>query len=176
MHVLDWNLEKLHFRNSVLDAWVARSREPAVLEHEKESLGPTLPMDTALFIRLPPAPRQPPAPEMNRELWLIRGLGSFDSIRLAREVFNCPDDELFAVGVNSLEAIISMLSEGFVEEEFKLVLVSPVELLFDLTKRDASVTREQYALLDGLNKRFFGCSEKTVNMSAPGSFVIGSPM
>ena len=176
MNTLDWKPEKLHFRNVVLNAWVARSPSSAILECEMENLQPTIAVDETLFLRLPPAPRQPPAPEILIELWKVQGLGSFDSICLAKAVFNCPDDALFFEGVNSVEAIISMLSEGFVEGEFKMVWVSEFALIFNLTRPNTMVTRKQYRILDKLNKRFFGASVPTAHMSAPGTFVIGNNM
>jgi len=172
MNTLEWKPEKLHFRNAVLDAWVTRSPRSAVLELEEETLGPTLSMDTSLILRQPPAPFFR-APLPDKELWKIRGLGSFDSIRFAKVVFNSPEDKYFREGVDSLEAIITMLSEGFVEGESKLVWVSPNELLFDLTKPNAKVTRKQYGLLEKLNTRFFGCSAKAANYCPPGGFSIG---
>lgn len=175
MNTLNWKHEKLHFRDAVLDAWVARSPKAELLELEWENVGPTLPMDTSLILRRPPVSSFEALPP-DKELWKIQGLGSFDSIRFAKAVFNSPDDKLFREGVDSLEAIIAMLSEGFVEAEFKLNVVHPITLLFRLTKPNEKVTRKQYALMERLNKRFFGCDAKAVEYCVPGSFAIGAPM
>ena len=171
MKVLNWKREDLHFRNAVLTAWVARSARVALLEREWKNLGPRLPKNTSLILRWPPWPSGAPEPDI--ELWKIRGLGSFDSIRFAKFVFNSPADKLFCERVDSLEAIIGILSEGFVEGEFKLVWLDDYSLIFHLTKPFTKVTSKQYAVLDKINGRFFGADMKTADASAPGSFQIG---
>jgi len=175
MKPLIWRQKKLRFQNVALDTWVARSPKDELLEREVETLGPTLPVDITLILRQPSAPFFR-APLPDKELWKIPGLGSFDSIRFAKTVFSSPDDECFLEGADSLEAIIAMLSEAFVEGEFKLAWVSPNELLFRSTKPNAKVTRKQHALLEILNTRFFGCSAKAVDYCPPRGFSIGSCM
>ena len=188
MKTLIWNRRKLNFQNIVLDAWVACSPNNAVLEREWENLGPTLPIDTSLILRHPPvivgevighSPRGRPFYKTtcpDGELWKIRGLGSFDSIWFAKAVFNAPDDEYFLKGIASLQAIISALSEGFAEGDFKLHFVNGAYLVFDLITPNAKVTRKQYAILDKLIARFFtgGPHMRAALFCMPHSFVIGA--
>jgi len=171
-----WNPEKLNFNNAMLDAWVIRSPNVDALEHKKEVIRPNVALDITLVLRYPPVLIWPAYPERtDKELWKIRGLRSFDSIRFAKAVFNAPEDKYFLEGVNSLEAIIAMLSEGFGDGDFRLVHVSGAQLVFDLTKPNVNVTRKQYALLDKLNKRFFkGPHMRAVDSSPPFGFAIGA--
>jgi hypothetical protein len=184
---LMWNPEKLRFQNTVLDAWVARSPRRSVLELEMDALRPKLAKDTALVLRGPPAIQGEVIGHSltglphfkwtfpDEELWKIQGLGSFDSIRFARAVFNSPKDEKFLEGVDSLEAIIAMLSEGFAEGDFRLYQANDSYLFFDLAKPNARVTRVQYALLDKLKQRFFeGPHTKAARLGVPNTFCIGS--
>jgi hypothetical protein len=115
----------------------------------------------------------------DKELWRVQGIGSFDSIRLAKAAFNAPDDKYFREGVDSIEALIAMLSEGFSEGDFKLNHVNSALLCFALTKPNTTVTRKQHALLDKLIERFFYGNEmgkhmKSVHLSAPGFFAFGA--
>ena len=185
--VFIWEQEKLHFRNATLDASVILSPRTSALESKMDALRPMLATDTALILRAPPAiqgdvighsPTGRPLFDWifaDQELWKIQGLGSFDSIRLAKAVFNAPDDENFIEGPDSLETIIAMLSEGFKEGDFKLHQVCGSFLSFELTKPNAKVTREQYALLDKLKQRFFkGPHIKAARLGVPNIFLIGS--
>ena len=111
----------------------------------------------------------------DKELWKVSGLGSFDSIRFAKAVFKSPEDKCFLGGPDSLEAIIAMLSEGFVERDFRLYQVTESYLLFKMTKPNAKVTREQYALVDKVKQRFFqGPHIKAARLNVPTSFTVGS--
>jgi hypothetical protein len=191
MTSLTWTKEKLPFRGSQVEALVARSARADVLELEMELKGPTLPNDEILVIRYPPliagevighSPKGKPlyktiCPDI--ELWRIENIGSFDSIRLAKAAFNAPDDKYFREGVDSIDAIIAMLSEKFEQGDFKLNHVYSAILSFELTRTSAKVTRKQHTLLDRLNERFFhtdstGKHMKSVYLNAPHCFTIGA--
>jgi hypothetical protein len=191
MDTIIWTPEKLRFGRVAIDALVARSPREDLLELELEAIRTTLATDETLIHRCPPSivgepigfsPKGKPIyrPKIqDSELWRVRGVGSFDSIRFAKDVFNAPADEWFREGVGSLEAIIAKLSEGFAEGDFKLSHVDPVLLSFILTTPNTNVTPKQLALLDKLNERFFntdatGKHMKAVHLSAPGFFAIGA--
>jgi hypothetical protein len=191
MDTVIWNSQDLRFGDTAVNAWVARSPKTDVLEREMKSVRATLDQDEMLILRHPPSiigdpvgysPKGKPTYRptiQDGELWKVRGIGSFDSIRFAKAIFNAPADEYFREGVGSLEQIIAMLSEAFAERDFRLEYVNPAELLFTLTTVGATVTRRQYALLDKLKDRFFttdatGKHMKSVHSSSPDSFVIGA--
>ena len=191
MATLIWHPQRIVFHGVPLDAFVARSTDSEFLDKEKKALE-KLPKDEILVRRSLPLivgeviGHTPKGKPMYRttiqedELWrILGGVGSFDSIRFAKAVFNAPADEYFREGVGSLEQIIAMLSEAFAEGDFRLEYVNPAMLLFTLTTVGATVGRRQYALLDRLKDRFFttdatGKHMKSVHSSSPDSFVIGA--
>lgn len=186
MDTLNWNLEKLRFRNAMLDAWVTQSPDDELLDIEVKTIRSTLSKDTSLILRrLPSVIGEPVGYSLKgkpiykptsrgSELWKVKGLGSFDSIRFAKEFFGAPADKYFLEGGDSIEAIIVMLSKGFAEGEFKLSYVDEGVLLFDLTTANTTVTRKQYALLDKLNDRFFtGPHMEVADCCMPNFFLIG---
>ena len=123
METLIWKPKTLHFKNHILDAWVARFISSDVLENERKLVQSALPIDTTLvhYVR----------PSLFQELWKVKGLGSFDSIRFAKTFFHAPNDKYFIEGADSLEVIIDMVAEGFAEGDFKLVYASEAELVFE---------------------------------------------
>ncbi len=191
MAALIWNPETVWFQDAQVRALVARSPRADVLEREMELKKSTLAKDETLILRYPPlivgnvigyTPKGKPmhhttCPDI--ELWRVCSIGSFDSIRFAKVVFNAPEDKYFREGVGSIEAIIAMLAEGFEEGAFRLNHVNPAMLSFELTMANAKLTHKQHALLDRLNERFFYTDStrkhmKSVYANAPGSFSIGA--
>ena len=193
MGSLKWHKHKQSFLNTELEVSIARSSENNLIVEEWKKARLEIPTSNELTILYYPAsivgehvgyspkgkpifrPIGPPV-----ELWKVKGLGSFDSIRFARTVLGAPADEFFRGGVGSLEAMLDMLSQGFSDGEFQLVHADAAMLMLALTAPSLEVTRKQRQLLDKLNQQFFiaGSADihmKSAHLSPPDCFVIGAP-